>query len=77
MAMAIEPMVSIKGELMDWMRTLRRLARNRRRAAFLKRSISHNLGVEGLHDAVAGDCLVQNVLNFGELVLAGAGAGAD
>ena len=41
-AMAIAPIVSISGELMDWMRTLRRLARNSRRAAFLKRRISHS-----------------------------------
>ena len=34
------------------------------------------LGVEGLHDAVAGDRFMQNVLNLGQLVLAGAGAGA-
>ena len=34
------------------------------------------LGVEGLHDAVAGDGLMQNVLNLGQLVLPGAGAGA-
>ena len=29
MAMAIAPMVSINGELMDWIRTLRILARNK------------------------------------------------
>ena len=40
--MAMAPMVSINGELMDWMRTLRRLARKRRVAAFLKRRISHS-----------------------------------
>ena len=34
------------------------------------------LGVERLHDAVAGHGLVQNVLNLGQLVLPGAGAGA-
>ena len=34
-------------------------------------------GVECLDDAVAGDGFVENVLNFGKLVLAGSGAGAD
>ena len=42
MAMAMAPIESIKGELMDWIRTLRRLARKRRLAAFLKRITSHN-----------------------------------
>ena len=36
-----------------------------------------HLSVEGLYDAVAGDGLMQNILYFGELVLAGASAGAD
>ena len=74
--MAMAPMVSISGELMDWMRTLRRLARNRRRAALLEAQDLPEFGVECLHDAVAGDGLVQDVLDLGELVLAGAGAGA-
>ena len=56
------------------MRTLRRLARNSRRAAVLEAQYLPQLGVEGLHDAVAGDGLMQDVLNLGQLVLPGAGA---
>ncbi len=51
-------------------------AKRRRAAAFLKRRISHKLGVEGLDDAVAGDGFMQDVLDLGKLVLSGAGAGA-
>ena len=58
------------------MRTLRRLARNRRRGGLLEAQNLPQLGVEGLHDAIAGDGFVEDVLNLGELVLAGAGAGA-
>jgi len=41
MAMAMAPIESIKGELMDWIRTLRRLAR-KRRWRFLEAHHSHN-----------------------------------
>ena len=58
------------------MRTLRRLARNRRRGRFLEAQNLPQLGVEGLDDAIAGDGFMQDVLNLGELVLTGAGAGA-
>jgi hypothetical protein len=53
------PIESMSGELIAWARTERRLARKSRRAAFFD-------------DAVAGDGLVQDVLDFGELVLAAA-----
>ena len=59
------------------MRTLRRLARNSRLAARLKRRISQISVLKRLHDAIARDGFVQDVLNLGQLVLAGARAGAD
>ena len=44
---------------------------------FLEAQNLPQLGVERLHDAIAGDGFMQNVLNLGELVLTGAGAGAN
>ena len=52
--------------------TERRLARNRRRAALPEARHLPVLHVEGFHDAIAGDGFVQNVLDFGQLVLAAA-----
>ncbi len=69
MAMAMAPKMSISGELMAAARTERRLARNSRSAASRKRTHLPELHAEGLHDAVAGDGLVQNVLDLGQLVL--------
>ena len=58
------------------MRTLRRLARNKPRGRFLEPQNLPQFRIEGLHDAVAGDGLMQNVLNLGKLVLTGARARA-
>ena len=77
MAMATAPMVSMSGELMDWMRTLRRLARKRRLAAFLKRRISHNSVLKAFTMRLPVTVSCRMFWIFGQLVLAGAGAGAD
>ena len=62
-------MMSISGELIACARTERRLAWKSRRAASLKRVSLPELHREGLHDAIAGDGLVQDVLDLGQLVL--------
>ena len=59
------------------MRTLRRLARKRRRGSFFEPQHFPEFVVERLDDAVASDSLMQNILNFGEFILPGTGAGAD
>ncbi len=46
--MATAPIESMSGELIAWARTERRLARKRRRAAFLKRSVSHSSMLKAL-----------------------------
>ncbi len=57
--------------------TERRFARNRRCAAFAEPSNLPRLHTEGLHDAVPGDGLVEDVLHVGKLILSSAGGGAD
>ena len=61
---------------MDWIRTLRRLALEQAAGGAAGKQDLPQFGVEGLHDAMAGDGFVEDVLDFRELVLAGAGAGA-
>ena len=67
--MAIDPRISISGELIANAATSRRFARNSRRAAARKRSNFPVLHAERLDDAVARNRFVKNVLDFGELVL--------
>ena len=67
------PKISISGELIAAAATERRFALNKRCAALAKSSNLPRLHAESLHDAIAGDGLVKNVLNVGQLVLASPG----
>ena len=75
-ASAIAPKISISGELIAAAATERRLARNRRLRGAAKSRDFPRLPAEGLHDAVAGDGLVQNILHVGQLILSAPSGGA-
>jgi hypothetical protein len=68
-AIAIAPNVSISGELMAAAATDRRLARKQALRRLAESRHFPRFHAEGLHDAVAGDGLMQNVLHVGQLVL--------
>src|ERR1022692_3424532 len=90
-AIPMTPKISISGELIAVAATERKFARNRRRAAPRKREISHFSLLKAFTmrlpvmascrmfwiSVVAGNGLVQDVLDLGKLVLSMPGSAAD